>query len=60
MADATVPMLAGEPGAHLPCGECAMGTGPDGCVPPRPPGVSSATTAIAAIALARSGANARA
>ena len=42
-----------------PAAELAMGTGTDGCVPRCPPDVSSATTAIAPIALARSGANAR-
>jgi hypothetical protein len=61
MAEAILPVLAGlEPGAHLPWGECVIGAGTDGGMPLCAPGISSATTAIAPIALARSGANARA
>jgi hypothetical protein len=59
MAEETLPVLAGlELGAHLPWGECVIGTGTGGGMPLCPPGISSATTAIAPIALARSGANA--
>jgi hypothetical protein len=53
-------------GAHVPGDEWVTGTGgedppdgPDECVPACPPEVSSPTTAIAAIALASSGAQIR-
>jgi hypothetical protein len=67
MTDAARPLRAEfEPGAHVPWDECAMVTGtdeprdrPDGRVPPCPLGITSATTAMAAIAVAKSGANAR-
>jgi hypothetical protein len=55
-----------EPGAHAPWGDCALGTGtdeprdrPDDRVPPCPAGISSATTAIAPIALTNSDASER-